>query len=56
MALSAPTKLVWIVSLILGVLGLLGKFAVIPVITVNAFWLLAAGFVVLVISTICRGL
>lgn len=56
MALSAPTRPVWTIALILGVLGFLGKLAVIPMITVNAFWLLAAGFVVLAISTVYKGL
>jgi hypothetical protein len=56
MALSAPTRPVWVVSIILGVLGLLGKFAAVPFVTANAFWLLAAGFVVLAISTIYKGL
>ena len=56
MALSAPTKPVWIIAIILGVLGLLGRFVAIPFISVNAFWLLAAGFVVLAIATIYKGL
>ncbi len=29
MALSAPTKPVWIIAVVLGVLGLLGRFVVI---------------------------
>jgi hypothetical protein len=41
MALSAPTRPVWIIAIILGVLGLLGKFVAIPFVTAYAFWLLA---------------
>jgi hypothetical protein len=55
MALSAPTRLVWIIAIILGVLGLLGKFVAIPFVTVYAFWLLAAGFVVLAVATALKG-
>lgn len=51
MALSAPTRPVWSIAVILGVLGLLGRFAAIPFVTANAFWLLAAGFALLLIST-----
>ncbi len=50
MALSAPTRPVWIIAIILGVLGLLGKFVAIPFVTAYAFWL-AAGSVVLAIGT-----
>jgi hypothetical protein len=55
MALSAPTRPVWIVAIILGVLGLLGKFVAIPFVTAYAFWLLAVGFVVLAIGTALKG-
>ena len=55
MPLSAPTRPVWIIAIILGVLGLLGKFVAIPFVTANAFWLLAAGFVVLAIGTALEG-
>ena len=55
MALSAPTRPVWIIAVILGVLGLLGKFVAIPFVAANAVWLLAAGFVVLAISTAVKG-
>ena len=55
MALSAPTRPVWIIAIIFGVLGVLGKFVAIPFLTANAFWLLAVGFVVLAISTALKG-
>jgi type IV secretory pathway VirB3-like protein len=56
MALSAPTRPAWIIAVVLGVLGLLGKFVAIPYVTVNAFWLLAVAFVVLAIATAVKGL
>ena len=56
MPLSAPVKPVWFVATILGVVGLLGKFVAIPFATVNAFWLVAAGFVVLALATAFKGI
>ncbi len=55
MALSAPTRPVWITAIILGVLGLLGKLVAIPYVTAYAFWLLAVAFVVLAIATALKG-
>ena len=55
MALSAPTRPVWIIAIILGVLGLLGRFVTIPFITAYAFWLVVVGFVVLAIATALKG-
>jgi len=55
MALSAPTRPAWIIAIILGVLGLVGRFAAIPFITAHAFWLVAVGFVVLAIATALKG-
>ncbi len=47
--------LAFIVSVILAVLGILGYFAVIPVVTPNAYWLLLAGYVVLAIGVLFKG-
>ncbi len=55
MALSAPTRPVWIIAIILGVLGLLARFVAIPFITAYAFWLVAVAFVVLAIATALKG-
>ena len=55
MKLSAPKQIVWIISLILGVLGIIGKFVAIAVVSANAFWLVTVGFVLLILGTFLKG-
>lgn len=54
MRLNAPTQVLWIISVILGVLGILSHFARIQSISPYSFELVAAGFVILVIATLLR--
>jgi len=54
--LSAPSQIVWIIALILGVVGVMGTLVVIPTISAFAFWLVAAGWALLVIATAMRGM
>ena len=54
MRLNAPTKIAWIIALILGVLGLLGMFADIPVVSEYHFWFVFAGWLLLVIATFAK--
>lgn len=56
MLLSAPKVTTWSAAVILGGLGLLGYFVVIPMVTANAFWLVAVGFILLVLATLLEGL
>jgi len=57
MKLSAPKQITWIIALILGVVGILATLVALPVITpAIGFWLLALGWVLLVIATIVNGL
>ncbi|HJX39104.1 MAG TPA: hypothetical protein VJ714_10910 [Anaerolineae bacterium] len=57
MRFSAPKQITWIIALILGVVGILANLASIPVITpVIGFWLVVAGWALLLIATITRGL
>jgi hypothetical protein len=56
MRLSSPTQIVWIIALILGLLGLLGYLDVITSLTEYAFWLVAAGWALLLVATAMRGL
>lgn len=56
MQLSAPKQLTWIIAVVLGVLGLLGNFITIPVISGLAFWLVFLGFAVLAVATFIDGL
>ena len=55
MKLSAPTQIVWIIAVILGVLGLLGHFAGVPV-GGYSFELLAVGFILLTLGTMLKGM
>jgi len=56
MKLSAPSRISWIISLGLGLLSLLSYFVAIPFVTVNLFWLMGAGWLLLVLATFMRGL
>ncbi|MCQ2976119.1 MAG: hypothetical protein MJ211_15065 [Bacteroidales bacterium] len=56
MKLSAPKVGVWSVSVVLGVLGILGKFVAIPFVSAYAFWLVVAAFAILAIATLLKGL
>jgi hypothetical protein len=48
---SAPSKIVWILGLLLGILGIIGHFATIQYITEYNYWLLFAGFILLALGT-----
>lgn len=56
MNLSAPTKPVFLIALILGVLALIGTFVAIPVVSANAFWMLALAFVILAAGNLMKGM
>ena len=45
-------SLMWWVALIIGVLGIIGHFVTIPVITIYAFWLVVLGFVLFLIRPV----
>ncbi len=55
MRLNAPKQAVWLVSVILGVLGIIGQFTTIAFVTANAFWLVTVGFIILAASTVLKG-
>ena len=54
MKLSAPSKIVFIISLVLLVLALLVSFGVLPI-PVPAFWVAIASWVVLAIGCLMTG-
>lgn len=56
MNLSAPKVITWWVAVAFGALGLLGHFAIVSALAANAFWLVTAGFVVLVLATLLKDL
>ena len=55
MRLSAPKKATWWVAVVVGVVGILAKFVTIPVLSGFAFWLVAAGFIILALATYLKG-
>jgi hypothetical protein len=56
MNLSAPKIVTWWIAVVLGVLGILSNFMSIPFVAGNAFWFVAAGFVILVLATFLKDL
>jgi hypothetical protein len=57
MRLSAPRQITWIIALILGIVGILATLVALPVITpALGFWLVVAGWALLLIASITRGL
>ena len=55
MRLNAPTQVVFIVSLILAVLALIGYFIAIPFLTAYAFWLAIVAYLVLAAGCVMKG-
>lgn len=57
MKLSAPKNVVFIISLILGILGVLSTMVTIPIISEsnNAFWVVVIAWVLLVLGTYFKG-
>jgi hypothetical protein len=48
---SAPSQLIWILGMLLGILGIIGHFASVDFLTTYNYWLLFAGFVLLALGT-----
>ena len=55
MNLTPPTTIVFIISLILAALAVIGKFAAIPFITDNGFWVAIVAYVILAAGNLFRG-
>jgi hypothetical protein len=55
MNLSPPTTAVFIISLILAVLAIIGQFAHIPFISDHGFWVAVIAYFVLAIGNVFRG-
>lgn len=53
---SAPKKITWIIGLVVGLLGIIGHFAQIQVLTEYNYELLIIGFAALAIGTTFREL
>jgi len=55
MKLSAPKQMTFYVAVALFLLGLIGSFVAIPVISGYTFWLVVVGFVVLALGNTMSG-
>jgi hypothetical protein len=56
MKLNAPKFITWVISLILGALGLIGKFVAIPFISVYACWIILIALILLLLGCVIKGL
>ena len=54
--LNAPKNVTWWIAVILGVLGILGTYIAIPVVSGFAFLFVAVAFVLLALATYLKGL
>ncbi len=52
---SAPKKITWIIGLISGVLGIIGHYARVDILTEHNYMLLLIGFIVLAVGTTFKG-
>ena len=56
MKLSPPKTITWVIAVILGLLGIFATMTRIQFVTPNAIWFVFAGFALLAISTLVKGL
>jgi hypothetical protein len=54
--MNAPKKVTWLIAVIVGVVGIIGHFITIPVVSSISYWLLFGGFVLLTVATLVKGL
>lgn len=56
MKLSAPKQLTWWIAVVVGVLGILGSYISIPLVSTYSFLFVVVGFVLLALATLLKGL
>lgn len=56
MKLNAPKNVTWWIAVVIGVLGMLGSFVQLPLVSDNYFLFVAVGFVLLALATLLKGL
>ena len=54
MKLSAPTQILWVIAVIIGVLGIMGHLTSVKYLTEYKFFLVMVGFILLVIGTLFK--
>lgn len=55
MNLSPPTTAVFIISLILAVLAVIGTFVELPFVSANTFWVAIIAYIILAVGNLFRG-
>ena len=55
MKLNAPTQIVWIIALVVGLLGIIASLVTIPVLSGIALWLVVVAWLLLIVSTVLKG-
>lgn len=57
MKLNAPKKIVWMLSLVLAVISLIGFFVTIPVVTGSVvYWVMGVAWLLLFLATFVKGM
>jgi hypothetical protein len=56
MRLNSPKFITWLISLILGIIGLVSVFIAIPYISAYAFWIVLIGLALLLMGNAIKGL
>jgi hypothetical protein len=56
MKLSKPKTITWWIAVIIGVLGILGSFISIPLVSSYTFFFVSVGFILLALATLLKGL
>ena len=55
MNLSAPTMPVFLISVVLAALAVIGMFVAIPFVSANAFWVAIVAYIVLLVGNVLSG-
>ncbi len=56
MKMNAPKNATWTIAVILGLVGLVGHLVPIAQVAPYSFWLVSAGFVLLALASLLKGL
>jgi len=55
MKLSAPKKIVFLISLILAIIAVVAHFVAIPFVSIYGWWILLAGYIILALGVFLKG-
>lgn len=54
--LSAPSQVIFLISLALAIIAVLGALVIIPVVTKYAFWIAILAYIVLALGNLMKGM